>query len=344
MATHFDFKALDAAVDAAARELDGGQLAIAHEGRLVFERAFGVAAPDTRFWVASATKPFVSAAACLLIDEGKLDLERPVAEIIPEFASKGKGAVTVEQVFLMTCGFPRAPMRNDEGSDPGARRARFSEWTLDWEPGTRWEYHPTSAHWVIADLIERLSGQAFTDFVESRLTAPLGLPRLLGIPREEQAALVQPVRQTVADDVPILDAHVLDLPAIIEAGQPGGGMFASAAHIALLHHTLLDDPRGLWQPATLRDATRNVRCTLPDPMMGAPANRTLTGTVGAGFGSAWGSSETAFGWAGLGGHIGFAEPATGISFGFVQTGGDEDQVSLFVRGMKLAKRALELGR
>ena len=338
MAGDFDFEALERALASATSKLSAGQLVVAHEGRVVFERAFGEAKPETRFWVASATKPFVSAAALLLLDEGALALDRRVADLVPELAATGMQDVTVEQVFLMTCGFPDAPMQSLEGADPDARRARFATWKLQWEPGTRFAYHALSAHWLIADLIERVTDQPFTDFIEERLTRPLGLPRLLGIPREQQTGLVQETHPVDPGS-----GHVLDVPATLEAGVPGGGMFATAAHIALLYQALLHDPQGLWRPETLHAATREVRCTLPDPVMDLPGNRTLTGAVGKGFGSAWGSSPTAFGWSGWGGQIGFAEPETGISFGFVQAG-DPDQISQFVRGMKLAKRALELGR
>jgi len=43
-----------------------------------------------------------------------------------------------------------------------------------WEPGTRFEYHATSAQWVLADLIERVSGMDFRDFIELRVCKPLG--------------------------------------------------------------------------------------------------------------------------------------------------------------------------
>ena len=78
-------------------------------------------------------------------------------------------------------------------------------------------------------------------------------------------------------------------------------------------------------------------------MMELPANRTLCVVVGAGFGATWADSPTAFGWNGVGGQIAFAEPATGISFSFLQMG-DSDPISPFVRGIRMSRLALELGR
>ncbi len=65
---------------------------------------------ETRYVIFSATKAFVASAAWLLIGEGSLDIDRRVAEYIPEFATNGKDVVTVEQVMLHTSGFPRAPL------------------------------------------------------------------------------------------------------------------------------------------------------------------------------------------------------------------------------------------
>ena len=183
-----DTNALEAA---AAHEVDGGlaacQVAVACDNEIVWTATFGRASGTTRFWVASATKPIVSSAVWHLIADGSLDISRPVAAYAPEFGDNGKHNVTVEQVLLMTGGFPNAPMAASDGAFPSRRIAQLAEWTLEYEPGTKYVYHGMSAHWVLAELIERLSGEDFRDFVERRVTRPLGLPRLLGIPREQQA-------------------------------------------------------------------------------------------------------------------------------------------------------------
>src|SRR5439155_8543465 len=112
-----------------------------------------------------------------LVGDGMLDIARPVAHYIPEFATNDKERVTVEQVLLHTAGFPNAPMAPVEGADAVTRVKRFTEWTLEWEPGSRFEYHALAAHWVLAELIERLSGEGedFRDVIEQRLREPLGL-------------------------------------------------------------------------------------------------------------------------------------------------------------------------
>ena len=255
---------------------------------------------------------------------------------MPEFGANGKEAVTVEQVLLMTCGFPSGSMDPAEGADPKRRIERMAGWELEYEPGTRYVYHGGSAHWVLAELIERLSGTDFRDFIEQRITKPLGLPRVLGIPRDQQTNIAQ------------LSPHAprepsFDYPAMIEAGTPGGGGVMTAATLALFYQAFLHNPGGLWNSDVLADGTGNVRCTLLDPLMNLPANRTLGVVIGAGFGTIWGKSPTAFGWPGAGGQVGFAEPATGISFVFLQAG-DADQIHAFVRASRMSELALELGQ
>ncbi|HET9729746.1 MAG TPA: serine hydrolase domain-containing protein, partial [Acidimicrobiia bacterium] len=251
------------------------QVAVAREGELLAFETFGAATNDTRFCMFSATKPIVASAMWLLIGDGLLDVERPVAHYVPEFATHGKERVTVEQVLLHTAGFPNAVLDSVEGADPVTRVKRFTEWELEWEPGTRFEYHPTSAHWVLAELLERLCGEDFRDMIERRICEPLGLPRLLGIPREEQADIIEGVR--LGNEIPALGANTLRFnePAVREAGVPGGGAFATAATVAKFYQALLRNPNGLWNDDVLRDAKTNIRCTLPEPLLNVDVNRTI---------------------------------------------------------------------
>jgi CubicO group peptidase (beta-lactamase class C family) len=198
---------------------------------------------------------------------------------------------------------------------------------------------------VLAELIERLGELDFRDYVEQRVTAPLGLPRVLGIPRDQQTNIAQlslPRRHTERGHDE-RGPSATDRAAMIEAGVPGGGAVMTAATLARFYQGVLHNPHALWKPDVLADATSNVRCTLPDPLMGLPANRTLGVVVGNGFGATWGASPTAYGWPGAGGQVGFVEPATGISFSFLQTG-DPDELGVFVRAIKMSELALRIGR
>jgi CubicO group peptidase (beta-lactamase class C family) len=87
------------------------QVAVARDGKLAAFATFGDATDDTRFAVFSATKPIVAAAAWVLMGEGLLDVARPVADYVPEFATHGKHAVAMR--------WPASPRRSTSDGAPG---------------------------------------------------------------------------------------------------------------------------------------------------------------------------------------------------------------------------------
>ena len=328
------------------------QLAVARDGEVECFETFGAATNENRFCAFSATKPIVASAVWLLIGEGLLDITRPVAHYIPEFATNGKETVTVEQVLLHTSGFPNAPMDPVDGADAVTRVKRFTEWELEWEPGSRFEYHPLAAHWVLAELIERLSGHDFRDFIDARLCEPLALPRLLGIPEEEQGDIVDGVKLgelAVTEPVDV-DTIVFNEPAVRAAGVPGGGAHMTAATMARFYQALLHNPNGLWNAEVLDDAKTNIRCTFPDPVMNVSANRTI-GLVLAGddglhqfrygmFGKD--TSPGTFGHAGAHSQVAWADPATGMSFAFFKNGLQMDMLADAIKIIPLTNAAAAL--
>ncbi|MFN8052248.1 MAG: serine hydrolase domain-containing protein [Acidimicrobiales bacterium] len=347
--------ATTALLDAARRDVESGwlpacQIAVARDGELVVFETFGDATDDDRFLAFSTTKPIVASLVWQLIGEGLLDVDLPVAHYVPEFAANGKGAVTVEQVLLHTAGFPEAPMGPVEGADGARRLERLASWRLDWEPGTRFEYHAGSAHWVLVELIERLGGGDFRDLLEQRVCAPLGLPRVLGLPVDRQQHIAAPVPVGDAIGGPPLHATELAAPDVIAAGVPGGGAVLTAADLAMFYQGLLHDPDGIWRPDVLADATGNIRCTLPEPLFGLPVNRSI-GLVVAGddgnhvmryaaFGQS--CSPRSFGHAGMHMQVAWADPDTGISFAYLTNGADADVMREGARGVRLSDLAAQL--
>jgi CubicO group peptidase (beta-lactamase class C family) len=94
---------------------------------------------------------------------------------VPEFGTNRKDAVTLEQLFLHTGGFPDVPYAQRKWLDQAARIRRFQTWRLQLPAGKKYTYHPTSAHWVMAEIVERLSGTDFRDFFRVRVVEPLGI-------------------------------------------------------------------------------------------------------------------------------------------------------------------------
>src|SRR5207244_3602781 len=126
---------------------------------------------------------------------------------------------------------------------------------------------------------------------------------------------------------------------------PGAGAVSTADDVALLYQALLHDPKGLWDPDVLADATSRVRFDHLDPWTGVPANRTLgVGVAGddgkavlRAFGTATG--PRAFGASGLGGQVAWADPDSGLSFCFLTNGLDQDPVAAFKRSAAIATDA-----
>jgi CubicO group peptidase (beta-lactamase class C family) len=349
--TTLDRSAVDALLARARRDVDDGllpacQVALALDGEVVVHEAFGAADVDTRFTIFSATKPFVASLIWQLLGEGALRPEQPVHEVIPEFGTHGKDAVTLDHLLQHTSGFPRAPLGPPRWSTHEGRRAAFGAWRLNWPVGSQFEYHPTSAHWVLAELVHAVTGHDHTEALRSRVLEPLGLSDfVLGPSLAEQdriADLVLVGEPATPDELEaalgireievgeVTDGALLGLndPVARTVGLPGGGGISTAADVAAFYQALLHDPKGLWDAAVLADATGVVRNTFPDPLLGVPINRTR-GLVVAGDdgrshlrGMGRTVSPAAFGHNGAAGQVAWADPATGISFCYLTSGRD----------------------
>ena len=354
-------------LERARREVEEGrlpacQIALGYGGELAVDETYGAADPATRFAFFSATKALVAAAAWALIGDGVLDVRRRVAELIPEFASHGKDGVSIEQVMLHTAGFPHAPLGPPDWYRREDRLRAFSEWRLNWEPGTRYEYHPTSAHWVLAEVIDRVTGRDYRDVVEERVTGPAGLPRVLGLAPDAQrgiAALVGVGEHATGDELEavfgirelpvgeVVEDVMLRFnePAVRELGVPGGGGYGRAADLALFYQAVLHNPSGMWDRDVLADARSRVRNRLPDPLLGQPANRTLgllqAGDDGfmhvRGFGRT--VSPRTIGHNGAGGQLAWVDPDTGLSLGFTTNGLERHELRGPRRGTALSSLA-----
>jgi CubicO group peptidase (beta-lactamase class C family) len=346
--------ALSKLVERARREVDDGflpacQFALAYEGEIVAFETHGDASPTTRFAMFSATKPFVASVVWQLIAEGKIDVAERVVSYFPEFGENGKQDITVEQVMLHTSGFPMAPLGHPAWADRAKRQEVMARWRLNWEPGTRYEYHPTSAHWVLAELIDRVTDSGYRDQLEQRVTGPLGLGRILGLRPDQQDDIAElvpvgdlatpeeikaafGVSQLLVGEVTTDAMLAFNDPAVREVGVPGGGGYCRADQLALFYQELLHNKAGLWPDDLLADATGNVRNRLPDPLTKTPANRSL-GLILAGDdgrshmrGMGRTLSAGAVGDNGAGGQLAWADPATGLSFAYMTNGLDQHVV------------------
>lgn len=378
-----DSSKLETLFERAEKEVNEGllpsvQIAVARQGRIAAMRTFGSiesagaagssvpASDETLYIIYSATKAITSAAAWILIQEGKLRIDETVADVIPEFASNGKGAVTVEHLFTHTAGFPAAPYPQREWNDRQARLDRFASWRLDWDPGSRFIYHPTSSMWVIAEIIERRSDCDYKEFVRERIAEPLGLPDLrVGLPPDEQQRVADVVHvgteltpeerkelgwpNNIESEVSEPMLQGFNDPAVRQAGAPGAGGIMTAAEIALFYQALLNGGQAeggppIWKPETIEMARQVRSGDLTDPVFRKPASRGLGLIISGdktrnfrGFGHA--NSELAFGHNGAGGQIAWGDPQSGISIGYCTNAHDRNELRQGRRGVGISSRA-----
>ena len=304
----------------------------------------------------------------LLMGEGSIAPEDRVVDHLPEFGTYGKDVITVEQLMTMEAGIPHAPLGPPEWSERAARRRRFSEWRLNWEPGTQVEYHATSAHWVLGELIEVVSGLDHRDFVTERLCRPLGLEHLrMGVPIGEQDDIVDvalvgdppaPEELEAVTGIAGIDLSALDMGDITDStllrfneaetraiGQPAGGVISTAGDVALLMQAMLHNPGDLWNPDVLADGTGHVRTTKVDVVIGVAANRSLGLNIAGDDGNALRrgmgktTSPRAFGHHGVGGQIAWADPDSGLSFCYLTSGLESNPLVEGRRRASLSNRA-----
>ena len=328
--------------EVASGNVGAAQVALGRDGEVAAFRSFGTATDDSRFVIFSATKALVAMTLLPHLADGSLDLTAPVARYIPEFGHHGKLDVTLLQVLTMQGGFPQATIGPDRWRTSEGRREQFAEWSLDWPAGTRTEYHPMSAHWVITELVETLSGRSYTDAVHALVATPAGAPAVLGadavagglpLPTTLRAIGEYPTDKADlvatygrADLVPVesvsTDALLtMNNPRAHLAGIPGGGAIARASDMAMIYQHFLHDFGNALPADWLADAVGTVRNASINVNDGVPANRTIAGYVAGSDGyhlHRWmPATPRAFGHAGAGGQLCWVDPASGVSFSFL---------------------------
>lgn len=165
LAAQVEATSLDAIVDRAASEGFEGVVLVADRGEVTLQRALGHAdaerevplTPDTRFAIASITKLFTAIAVLQLVDEGRLELDDTLSELLPELAVPGGGRITVHHLLLHISGLP------DESDAIYSRRvdpADYARETLERPSGTFGEFDYANVDYVLLGLIvSRVDGE-----------------------------------------------------------------------------------------------------------------------------------------------------------------------------------------
>ena len=302
------------------------QLALSN-GTEVLELAIGCRA-DSRFCVYSVSKPFFASVVWRLAGTEGFELSSRVGELVPELKAAPVGAVKLSDVMSHMGGFPNAFADPMQLGNKQSRLAAISQWTLEWEPGSQFVYHATSAHWVLAAVVSALTGEEHTDAFHRLFTTDVGIPnRILGVksPHDYFEPVLLPIADPEAMDSGQWLLALGGAPGM-SIGFPGAGCIMSATEVAIAYQAFLRNPGNMWLPEILRYATATVVNTYLDDYAGVSANRSVGFTIAGatheatrrGFGSR--NSPQAFGHGGAGGQIAWADPGTGLSFACVSSG------------------------
>lgn len=361
----------------AGREL-GAAVAVVRDGQVVVDLWAGTADRRTgRPWtsvtpavVFSCTKGLTTIAMYRLVEEGRLDLDAPVARYWPGFASNGKEAITVRHVLSHRAGLPALDrtLSRDEllAWDPVIEAIEGQR--PMWEPGTGYTYHAKTFGWLAGEVIRRVTGLSPGAWFRRSVADRVGAGARIGVPLEGQAIVARteapwavpdgvppppPMTETQVRAVtmngvipfPDVDGEVSYNAADIRAAElPGGNGIASALDLAVIYGACVSDRargRRLLSRASIDDALV-LRSSGPE-LLGP---RDGSGRWGTGFmldsppyRPMLGARS--FGHDGAGGLMAFGDDEHAIGFGYVtnQMGGPgDDRAQRLVAALRVSLR------
>ena len=317
-----------AAIDGAVQEaLDAGKMPgcvvlIARHGKTALVKAYGYRSleptktpmtVDTVFDLASLTKPIATATSVmLLVEQGKLSIDEPVAKYLPEFAQSGKEAITVRQLLTHQGGLIADNRIEDFADGPEVAMARIMALQPCATPGDSFIYSDVGFI-VLGELVRRVAGQPLDRFAEEQIFKPLGLRETGFLPREELRARAAPTEKR---DGRWMQGEVHDPRAYALGGVAGhAGLFSTANELAVYAQLLLGrgefDGVRILRPQTVAEMTR------PQPVK--RGQRALGWDVRSPFSSNRGSglSDRAFGHGGFTGTAIWIDPALDLTVIFL---------------------------
>jgi CubicO group peptidase (beta-lactamase class C family) len=183
------------AAEMQAQRIPGVSLAIVRDGRVVHARGYGIAnlehqvpvKPETVFQSGSVGKQFTATLVMMLVEEGTIQLDDPIAKYLPG-SPAAWNAVTVRHLLTHTGGTTDYPddfdFRRDFTEDELLQRAAAIP--LAFKPGDQWSYS-NLGYLILGVLIHRVSGKFYGDLLEERIFGPLGMTTAMVI---DEAAIV----------------------------------------------------------------------------------------------------------------------------------------------------------
>jgi CubicO group peptidase (beta-lactamase class C family) len=318
----------------------GGAVSVTVGGKLVVDLWGGHAnKAKTREWtrdtvvnVWSCTKGVVAAAVAMAVQQGKLDYDKPIADIWPEFATNGKEQITLNRVMSHTSGLNglNVPITENELYAWSPYVDALAAMKPNWEPGKNCAYHALSYGHLASEPLCRVTGKSIGQLVNESIAKPLGIEFYIGVPQSEDhraaemiegagasdwldQVLNSPYPQSCMNPTPVASApNNRDWRA---AEIPGGNGHCDARALATIYGDIASRNSKLMHSQTRAEAV------LPR-YRGMDASFNLPTAYGAGFrieDEMYGkrASKHTFGHSGWGGSTAFGDPEAGIGFAFV---------------------------
>jgi CubicO group peptidase (beta-lactamase class C family) len=206
-------------------------------------------ATDSLFWIASQSKPITAAAFMMLVDEGRVHLDDPVAKYLPEFnhqwlaveqdrdhllLKKPRRPITIRDILSHTSGLPFTSAAEQPTLDLLPLRVgalTYAMTPLEFEPGSKYQYSNAGIN-TAGRIIEVTSGMPYEEFLETRLLQPLGMKDTTFWPSEEQLRRLAKSYKPDRAGTGLLETTVTQLKYPLSDRKrqpmPAGGLFSTA--------------------------------------------------------------------------------------------------------------------
>ena len=227
-------------------KLPGCVVVIGRQSGIVYSRAFGFRAlspekepmtEDTVFDLASLTKPIATATSLMvLVDQGKVDLDDPASRTVPEFAARGKSAITLRQLLTHVSGLPSETAVEEYQRGRAEAIRRIAGLSLKAAPGTRFIYSDIG-FLVLEEVIRRVTRTDLATFAADAVFRPLGMKQTGFLPSPQDRARIAPTEQRKGAWI---RGDVHDPRAFRLGGVAGhAGLFSTAADLSRYARMLL---------------------------------------------------------------------------------------------------------
>jgi CubicO group peptidase (beta-lactamase class C family) len=298
---------------------------------------------DTIVNVYSTTKGMTAICAHRLVDQGRLDLDAPVAKYWPEFAAGGKEKLPVRYLLSHQAGMAaiRRPMSLSDIFDWATMAGTLAEQEPWWEPGTKHGYHALTYGWLVGEVIRRLSGMSVGTFFREEVARPFGIDCQIGLPAAEDvrvAPLIPPpppppeqldlLMEILKDPESLLAKAFINPPVLPEAANtrewraaeiPAANGHTNARALARVYGILacggaVNGTRLLSQESIVRARTQ--QADGPDALLPLHTRFGLGFMLSTPY-EKMGPNPHTFGHGGMGGSMAFADPDARLGFGYV---------------------------